>query len=127
MSFVSCSFELKDKSETIPLSVMTVLVETQYLLSSVECGYVFSCWETGFSLTLWQSYMPLDENLEELLEQDKLGYRHLRAFFWVKRHMRYEGESHNHNDWDRHPDDFFEYVEEVIRWFFKKKRGENVK
>lgn len=127
MSFVSCSFELKDKSETIPLSVMTVLVETQYLLSSVECGYVFSCWETGFSLTLWESYMPLDENLEELLEQDKLGYRHLRAFFWVKRHMRYEGESHNHNDWDRHPDDFFEYVEEVIRWFFKKKRGENVK
>ena len=71
--------------------------------------------------------MPLDENLEELLEQDKLGYRHLRAFFWVKRHMRYEGESHSHNDWDRHPDDFFEYVEEVIRWFFKKKRGENVK
>lgn len=127
MSFVSCSFELKDKSETIPLSVTTVLVEIHHLLNSVECDYVFSCRGTGFTLTHWQSYMPLDDNLEELLEQDKLGYRHLRAFFWVKRHMRYTGDSHNHNDWDRHPDDFFEYVEEVIREFFNEKRGQNVK
>lgn len=117
MSFVSCSFELKDHSEKIPLSVMTALVEAGYLLFSVGDGYAFSCHETGFTLTRWQECMWLDADLDELLEQGKLGYRHLRAFFWVKRHMSYRGESHNHNDWDSHPDDFFEYVEEVLREF----------
>lgn len=117
MSFVCCSFKYKDPSKKMPMSIMTDLAEVGYLLVSVGDNYQFSYSETEITLTCWQECMWLDTHLDELLEQGKLGYRHLRAFFWVKRHMSYRGDSHNHNDWDSHPDDFFEYVEDVLREF----------
>lgn len=115
---VNCSFKLKEGYfyEDIPVDIFTALAEVGFLLNTVEPMYsISSSISVAFSLTCWDMYMPIYEDLLELIEAHKLDDRHLRAFCWLKRHTDYTGDSHNVNDWDMHPFDFFEDIEDIIR------------
>lgn len=116
--YVNCKFELKNKNMKIPLDIVADLFDACRML--IECSdYCVSYDGDGFRFSIREIRLRLDEDVPYLLENGCLGYRHLRAFFWLKRNTVYSGDSWNPCDFEYHPVDFFAYVEDIIRWHRK--------
>lgn len=114
---ICCKFHLKEYGP--PWPVVRDLVEIAYLLREND-DYNFGFGEHSFRISIFDYKPDFEENLFGLLSENKLSYRHLRAYFWLKRHTVYEGYSHNPMDLDMHPDDFFAEVDRILREFFNK-------
>lgn len=117
---VSCNFEIDAGiADKIPLDVVSALAEAGYLLSTAEdnisAGYSNDAGIMRFWLTCWAACMPLGDMLSGLLLDKKLDNRHLKAFFWLKRHAVYKGSSWNPCDHEVSPPDFFADVERILR------------
>lgn len=114
MAFVNCEFKLKDSSRVVPYQVLADLFEVVQYLNEYN-GYNVGYGRGSFYFGIWERYLPLGEDLPEVLAKGVLGERHYQSFLWLKENTIYTGDSKNVNDWDRHPDDFFEDVEDIIK------------
>ncbi len=120
MAYVSCKFKLKDRDKLVPYQTLADLFEVVQYLNEFEDYYV-SYQIDSFHFGIWDRYLPLREDLPDVLDKGVLEKRHYKAFLWLKENTIYTGDSKNVNDWEMHPDDFFEYVEDILRNYYGRK------
>ena len=119
MAYVSCEFKLKDSNKIVPYQVLADLFEVvQYLNEYNDYNVGYGRGSLNFGIL--ERYLPLWRDLPEVLDKGVLCERHYQSFLWLKENTIYTGDSKNANDWDRHPDDFFEEVEDIIKGYKEK-------
>lgn len=115
--YVDCEFKLKDDSKGIPSHILMALIDVYHWLREYGMTdyYIGYSGRGVFHFGCNRTYLSLEEDLHDMLKLGALWSWHWKAFLWLKRNTIYRGSSENAEGAAKHPDDFFEYVEEIIK------------
>lgn len=115
--YVDCEFKLKDDSKGVPSHILAALFDVYHCLYYYGSGgyYITYGGRGSFHFGSNAKRLYLDTDLPFLMEM--LGPWTWKAFLWLKKNTIYTGSSKNDEGVAMHPDDFFGYIENIIKHY----------